>query len=110
MRVRIDAGGEPVYIPALPHARPFWHMTPPEYFCTTIIPTIARPTLARSVESVLSQRFDQPFEIIVINDSGAPLPAAAWQQSAQVRVVDTPHRERSMARNTGAALARGRYL
>jgi len=85
-------------------------MTQPEYFCTTIIPTIARQTLLKSVESVLSQEFDQPFEVIVVNDSGAPLPAAAWQQSQRVRVVDTARRERSVARNTGAALARGRYL
>jgi glycosyltransferase involved in cell wall biosynthesis len=85
-------------------------MTDTQYFCTTIIPTVARTTLDKTVASVLNQQFDQPFEIIVVNDSGRPLPPAAWQQAAGVQVVNTFHRERSMARNTGAALARGRYL
>jgi len=81
-----------------------------DYFCSTIIPTIARPSLAKSVDSVLSQAFDQPVEIIVVNDSGQPLPPAAWQTAPGVKIIDTHRRERSMARNTGAALASGRYL
>ena len=81
-----------------------------ELFCTTIIPTIRRDTLDRTVESVLSQKFDQPFEVIVVNDSGRPLTPAAWQQAPQVQIFHTQNRERSVARNVGAAVARGRYL
>jgi glycosyltransferase involved in cell wall biosynthesis len=63
------------------------------------------------VESVLSQTFDADgFEIIVVNDSGKPLPRADWQRSERVQVIGTNRRERSVARNTGAAIARGRYL
>ncbi len=50
------------------------------------------------------------FEVIVVNDSGRPLPPAAWQQSRRIRVIDTQRRERSIARNVGAAVARGRYF
>lgn len=80
-------------------------------FCSTIIPTVGRPTLSRSVQSVLDQAFAvDDFEIIVVNDLGAPLPEADWQKSERVRIIDTNQRERSVARNTGAAIARGRYL
>ncbi len=80
-------------------------------FCSTIIPTVGRQTLARAVNSILSQSFDrEDFEVIVVNDSGMPLPQEDWQSSKRVRVVNTNRRERSVARNTGAAAARGRYL
>jgi hypothetical protein len=80
-------------------------------FSSTIIPTIARPTLERAVDSVLRQ--ESPggaAEVIVVNDSGHPLPPADWQRSTRVRVVHTDRRERGVARNTGAAMANGRYL
>lgn len=80
-------------------------------FCSVIIPTIGRATLSRAVCSVLEQRFDAAaVEVIVVNDSGRPLPPASWQQSEQVRVIHTNRRERSVARNTGAAIAQGTYL
>jgi glycosyltransferase involved in cell wall biosynthesis len=80
-------------------------------YCSTIIPTIARPTLARAVNSVLSQDFPaDEFEVIVVNDSGNPLLAEDWQESDQVKVLTTQQRERSIARNTGAAIAKGNYL
>ena len=80
-------------------------------FCSTIIPTVGRPTLMRAVESVLGQSFSAgDFEIIVVNDSGQPLPQAGWQTAARVQVITTNRRERSVARNAGAAIARGRYL
>ncbi len=80
-------------------------------FCSTVIPTVARASLARSVQSVLDQslRSDE-FEIIVVNDSGQPLAEAAWQHSPRVTLLNTQRRERSTARNTGAAIATGRYL
>lgn len=80
-------------------------------FCSSIIPTVGRSSLQRAVESVLSQSLPpEEFEVIVVNDSGRPLQPAPWQQSPRVRVVTTMKRERCVARNTGAALARGDYL
>jgi glycosyltransferase involved in cell wall biosynthesis len=80
-------------------------------FCSTVIATIGRDTLTHSVESVLSQTIkEENYEVIVVNDSGDPLPPASWQQSERVQVIETNRRERSIARNTGATAARGRYL
>ena len=80
-------------------------------FCSAIIPTINRSTLSRTVYSILSQKFDaDEYEVIVVNDSGEPLPELDWQHSECVRVINTQKRERSVARNTGAAIARGRFL
>ena len=80
-------------------------------FCSTIIPTVGRPSLTRAVESVLNQTFTaDDFEIIVVNDSGQPLPEAEWQQLPRVQIITTQRRERSVARNTGAAIATGNYL
>ena len=73
-------------------------------FSSTIIPTINRSTLSRAVQSVLDQQFTQDeFEVIVVNDSGNPLPDMPWMHSLRVRVIETNRRERSVARNTGAA-------
>lgn len=80
-------------------------------FCSTIIATIGRPSLSRTVESVLQQSISaESFEILVVNDSGQPLPAADWQRSNTVQILSTHQRERSIARNTGAAIAKGKYL
>jgi len=80
-------------------------------FCSTVIPTIGRDTLARAVNSVLDQEFSAAaFEVIVVNDSGKPLRAEPWQSSERVTVLTTQRRERSVARNAGAAIARGRFL
>jgi glycosyltransferase involved in cell wall biosynthesis len=80
-------------------------------FCSTIIPTIGRDSLGRAVESVLKQNFDEGlFEVIVVNDSGTALKPGEWEKSSQVKVIHTNRRERSVARNTGAATARGQYL
>lgn len=80
-------------------------------FCSTIIPTVGRPTLSRAVCSVLDQDFNHDsFEVIVVNDSGKPLPDEDWQSSPHVRVIHTNRHNRSVARNTGAAIAKGRFL
>lgn len=80
-------------------------------FCSTIIPTIGRPTLTRAVESVLNQEFAvEDFEVVVVNDSGKPLPDAEWQRSEKVQIIATNRHNRSVARNAGAAIARGRHL
>lgn len=79
---------------------------------STIIPTVGRATLQRAINSVLRQEADGArWELIVVNDCGAPLPAPAeWQDDPRVRIVQTQRRNRCVARNTGAAIARGRYL
>jgi len=60
---------------------------------------------------VLEQNISQhEFEILVINDSGMPLEKADWQNSKRVQIIHTNQRERSVARNTGAAIAKGTYL
>ena len=60
---------------------------------------------------MLDQEFTAAdFEVIIVNDLGKPLPEETWQKSSRVRVINTNHRERSVARNTGAAIAQGEYL
>jgi glycosyltransferase involved in cell wall biosynthesis len=82
-----------------------------DIFCSAIIPTVGRSALSRAVESVLKQSIpDGDFEVLVINDSGVPLLEADWQKSERVQVINTNRRERSVARNTGAAIAKGKYL
>ena len=80
-------------------------------FCSIIIPTIGRDTLARAVNSVFTQEFDQTaVEVIIVNDSGRPLAPEGWQEAANATILTTNRRERSFARNVGAAAARGQYL
>lgn len=79
--------------------------------CSTIIPTIGRPSLSAAIQSVLDQGLDPyEFEIIVVNDSGKPLPASPWQKLPQIKIIDTNRRNRSVARNVGAAASAGKYL
>lgn len=77
--------------------------------CSVIIPTIGRSTLTRAVESILSQPVTD-FELIVVNDSGAPLASAAWADDSRVRVLNTNRSGVCFACNAGAAVARGKYV
>ncbi|MGD2159307.1 MAG: glycosyltransferase family A protein [Anaerolineales bacterium] len=78
---------------------------------STIIPTIGRATLSHAVQSVLDQQFDQAdFEIIVVNDSGISMVYKDWQDFHNLQIIHTNRRERSVARNAGAAIAQGNYL
>jgi glycosyltransferase involved in cell wall biosynthesis len=80
-------------------------------FVSTIIPTIGRETLSRAVQSVIDQSFHQgDFEVIVVNDSGKVLPDMRWGDLPNLQIINTNRRERCVARNTGAAIARGKYL
>jgi glycosyltransferase involved in cell wall biosynthesis len=82
-----------------------------EMFFSYIIPTIGRSSLDIAVQSVLTQAFSHAeFEVIVVNDSGNPLQKADWHASPRVNIINTSKSERSFARNSGAAVARGRYL
>lgn len=80
-------------------------------FSSTIVATIGRATLSRTVESVLSQEIDSgDFEVIVVNDSGSPLPAEKWHTSPRIVFLNTGKRNQVFASNAAAAIARGRYL
>lgn len=80
-------------------------------FFSYIIPTIGRSSLEVAVKSVLTQNFSYAdFEVIVVNDSAKPLPKADWHVSPRVRIINTNKCERSFARNSGAAIAKGKYL
>jgi glycosyltransferase involved in cell wall biosynthesis len=82
-----------------------------EIFVSYIIPTVGRRTLDIAVQSVLNQEFSHAdFEVIVVNDSGSPLYKAAWHASPRVRMINTNKCERCFARNSGAAIAKGKYL
>ncbi len=77
--------------------------------CSTVIPTIGRSTLARSVESALAQGIEG-HEVIVVNDGGTPLEPQEWMQDKKVRVIDTNRSNVTFVCNVGAAAARGRYV
>ncbi len=80
-------------------------------FCSVIIPTIGRESLNAAVDSVLEQELPGDLEVIVVNDSGAPLTPAGWQTDPRARVVDfNSGKSYGKARNHGAAMAAGRYL
>ncbi|NLT72720.1 MAG: glycosyltransferase [Chloroflexi bacterium] len=80
-------------------------------FVSTVIPTVGRTTLDRAVQSVLDQGLEpDDHEVIVVNDSGMALELASWMQEPRVSLLNTRRRERSVARNVGAATARGAYL
>jgi glycosyltransferase involved in cell wall biosynthesis len=82
-----------------------------DLFFSYIIPTIGRSSLEVAVKSVLTQNFSHAdFEVIVVNDSARPLPNADWHASQRVRLINTNKCERSFARNSGAAIANGKYL
>ncbi len=77
-----------------------------------VIPTYKRESLLReAVWSVLNQdATGVNVEVIVVNDAGEHIAAADWQRDGRVKIYDTYRTERSVARNTGAALSRGEYL
>lgn len=87
------------------------HNLSSEILFSYIIPTIGRASLETAVKSVLEQDFfHADVEVVVANDSGNPLPKAGWQTLPSIRIIDTNKSERSFARNSGAAVAKGKYL
>ena len=57
--------------------------------CSTVIPTIGRDSLERTVRSALDQDIDD-HEVIVVNDSGHPLGPGAWTDDGRVRADSYP--------------------
>lgn len=79
--------------------------------CTTVIPTVNRPSFEKAVKSALEQDLStDQYEIIVVNDSGEPLPDYEWLRSPQIKIVNTNRCERSVAQTMGAAVGRGKYI
>ncbi len=78
---------------------------------STIVPTVGRHSLERAVNTVLQQACPgAQWEVVVVNDSGAPLPPSAWHNDPRVQLIETQQRNRCVARNSGATIARGHYL
>ncbi len=76
-----------------------------------IVPTHGRPSQLAACLEALS-RLDYPraqFEVIVVDD-GSPIPVAADQGPMAVTVLRQAHAGPAVARNTGAARARGEFL
>jgi glycosyltransferase involved in cell wall biosynthesis/predicted O-methyltransferase YrrM len=84
-------------------------VTTPAPSVSVIVPTHSRPEMLReAVASILAQTF-QDFEIIVVNDGGPDVSRII----SHAKIVHLRHdqtRERSAARNTGLAAARGKYI
>jgi GT2 family glycosyltransferase len=78
---------------------------------SVVTPTFRREDLLRRcVESVLAQEVGADIQHFVVNDAGEPLSQAGWMDDPRVTVLNTFRTERSVARNTGAALSRGDWL
>lgn len=78
--------------------------------CSTIIPTVNRPTLERSVRSALKQDLGPELhEILVFNNSEGSLTESDWMSSPQVKIIDT-HSNLIPASNLGAEMATGKYI
>jgi GT2 family glycosyltransferase len=78
---------------------------------SVIIPTFNRwPMIGEAVESVLSQSFGD-FELIVVDDGSTDGTATELARfGSNLRILSTPRRGVSAARNLGASRAVGRYI
>ena len=85
-------------------------MKNPSIFVSTIIPSIGRKSLERTVRSLLAQELPEPYEIIIVNDTGEHMVERDWMQIDPVRIVTVNRRRHIIASNVGAAIAKGRYL
>ena len=79
-------------------------------FCSSIIATIGRPSLAQAATSILDQSFPGKHEVIVVNDSKDPLVAEHWHADPRVKIFDFHSGSCIATRNRGAEAAKGQYL
>jgi glycosyltransferase involved in cell wall biosynthesis len=78
---------------------------------STIIPVYnGEKTIARAIDSAKEQHFSDS-EIIVVNDGSTDETSRVLERyGSTIRVINQLNRGPAAARNTGAAVARGRYL
>lgn len=78
--------------------------------CSTVIPTVNRPSLEQAVKSALEQDLGSDMhEILVFNNSAGSLPQTDWLSSPQIKIIDT-HSSLIPASNLGAEMAAGKYI
>jgi O-antigen biosynthesis protein len=80
---------------------------------SVIVPTFNRPALlGRTLESILHQTYPH-FEIIVVNDAGAPVEGIVSSLNTSDHIMYLRHKKNaglSAARNTGIRAARGSHI
>ena len=80
---------------------------------SVILPTFNRPEfLQRALDSLVAQTFGD-FEVVVVNDGGAAMEALLDAYATKLLITYVRHgknRDRSAARNSALAMARGRYI
>jgi hypothetical protein len=80
---------------------------------SVILPTFNRPEfLQRALDSLVAQTFGD-FEVVVVNDGGAAMEAVLDAYATKLLITYVRHgknRDRSAARNSALAMARGRYI
>src|SRR5690606_13170667 len=69
-----------------------------------------RDVITRAVESLVSQVFDQPFEIVVVDDGSTDDSADCARVNESVRVVRQHNQGSSAARLAGITNARGTFV
>ncbi len=79
---------------------------------SVVIPTFNnQDTIAATVESALTQRFDGEFEVIVVNDGSTDGTRAVLEKFGdRIRLIDQENRGVAPARNAGIAAAAGEYI
>ncbi|MFT0891448.1 glycosyltransferase [Pseudochelatococcus sp. G4_1912] len=84
------------------------HDTPP--FFSIVVPTYERPYLLSTLVSFLSRQTWRDFEVIIVDQSVEPWPERTTDFGFDLQYIHTDRKGAVTARNTGAALARGRVI
>ncbi|MEA2699747.1 MAG: hypothetical protein QOI66_4018, partial [Myxococcales bacterium] len=86
---------------------------PTDPLVSVIMPTFNRPDfLKRALDSLTQQTFTD-FEVVVVNDAGAPVEALLDHYAGRLAVTyvrQARNRDRAAARNAGISVARGQYI
>lgn len=79
---------------------------------SVVIPVFnGEATLARAIDSALTQKFDGDFEVIVVNDGSTDKTAEVLvQYGNRIRTVSQENRGLAAARNVGIAQSSGEYI
>jgi glycosyltransferase involved in cell wall biosynthesis len=79
---------------------------------TAIVPVYnGEATVARAIDSALSQRIDGPMNVVVVNDGSTDSTAEVLESyGSHIKVVTQPNRGPASARNAGVRASSGEYL